>query len=268
MFRKTLIALLLLTALTPLQAQLYIGLQGGVALPQNWYANSRMSDNGWMFTEGHQHMYGAGRGPQAALDLSLAMPFHPALELTLQAGGILTPVNRDIQDYYAIRWANRYQQCSQYQMRLPRTIHLPILAGIRYAYPTSRTTDLYAEALCGANMRYITDWTFNYSDADWPHTQVYANTDVRRYQTAATFAFQLGTGFIIAKRVTLGVSYSVLGRAPLEWQRETIARFDAYGQIVEHSQNTTTQYHSVNPTILTIHLGYRFPTGTTHVQDW
>lgn len=268
MFRKILPLLFLIALLHPMQAQFYLGLQAGATLPQGWYADSRMSDNQWMLTQGHQRMYGAGRGFEAGLDLSFALPFHPALEITLQVGGMVSSVSRDIQDYYAIRWANRYQQCSQYEMHLPRTINVPILAGVRYAYPTSRTTDFYAEALCGLNKRYITDWSFYYSDVGWPYSQVFANTDVRHYQPATTFAFQLGAGFIIAKRVTLGASYSVLGQAPLQWQRETVARFDVYGKIVEHSQTTTTQYHSVCPTMLTIHLDYRFPLSSSHVQDW
>lgn len=252
----------------PLRAQVYIGLGGGVTLPQGPYAESHMSDNQWMLTQGHQHYFGAGRGWQGCIDISVAMPFHPALELTLQAGTMRGGVNRNITDYYNIRWLHRYQQCSQYDMRLPRIVHYPILAGVRYAYPTSSTTDLYAEALCGINFRTITPWEFTYSDANWPYS-VPANSDVRTYTPTNTFAFQLGAGFIIAKRVTIGASYSVLGRAPLEWERTSTARFDVYGQtITERTQTDHVVYHTVNPTILTIHLGYRLPLGSRHVQDW
>ena len=255
------------------QAQLYIGVRGGVTLPQGFYAESRMSDNQWMFTQGHQKMAGAGRGWSGGVDVSFALPVHPALEITFQADFMQSGVSKNVKEYYDIRWATRFQNCSQYLMQLPKLRNIPIMAGVRYAYPASTTIDFYGEALAGVNLRYISDWNFAYSPADWPVDQPqsfddYACADLRTYAPATTFAFRLGAGFIIAKRVTLGASFNMLGAAPLEWDRTDIARYNIYGTIVENSRTEHVTHTDINPTLLLVHLGFRLPATRRTVQDW
>lgn len=270
--KKYLFPLLLLAAVS-VKAQVYIGVRGGVTLPQGYYAESHMSDNQWMFTQGHQKMAGAGRGWSGGVDVSFALPVHPALEFTFQADFLQSGVSSNVEEYYDIRWANRFQSCSQYVMELPKFRNIPLMLGVRYAYPTSKTIDFYGEALAGVNLRYISDWNFAYSESNWPITNPqtfddYACVDLRTYAPATTFAFRLGAGFIIAKKVTVGASFNMLGSSPLVWDQTVSSRYDLYGTIVDNTRTEHADYYPINPTMLMVHLGYRFPAGGRTVQDW
>ena len=258
-----------------LHAQLYVGVHGGATLPQGFYAESRMSDNEWMFSGGHQHMAGAGRGWAAGIDISFAMPFHTPLEAVLSADFMQSGPNRDVQEYYEISYARRYSQCSLYEMKLPRYRNIPIFLGVRYSYPVATTVDLYGEAFAGVNYRTFTDWSLTYTKEPWttqpelPYPE-YNNIDIHTYTPATTFAFKLGAGFIIKKKITLGASFLQLGKAPLAWDRTLITRYDIYGNVSENTDQTHTDYTDICPTLVLVHLGYRInPFKTTrHVQDW
>jgi len=259
---------------TQVRAQFYVGLHGGWTLPQGFYSESRMSDNGWMFSEGHQRLAGAGKGWAAGMDLSFAMPFHPALEVVLSADYMQSGVNMDVEDYYEYVYSTRYSNCSKYLMELPKFRNIPILLGVRYAYPATKGIDLYGEALAGINLRRISDWTLAYATSNWEmgdgqQLAEYNNEDIRIYGKSNTFAFRLGAGFIIKKKVTLGASFNMLGASPLTWDRNTTIRYSVYGEMVE---NTTTQhvdYTELKPVMVMVQLGFRLePFKTKTVQDW
>ena len=258
-----------------LRAQLYVGVHGGITLPQGFYAESRMSDNEWMLAEGHQLKGGAGRGWDAGIDISFAMPFHPSLEIAFTADFMQSGPNRDIREYYELSYTRRYSQCSHYEMRLPRYRNIPILLGVRYNYPITIGIDLYAEALAGTNLRTLTDWQLTFTTDPWtPQEDLaypeYNNIDIRTYTPAATFAFRLGAGVLIKKKFTLGASFQMLGKAPLSWDRTVTTRYDVYGKISEYVTDTHTDYTTLNPTLVLVQLGYRFNpfASARHVQDW
>lgn len=276
MNRKLLLLIAFVTCSSAIvQAQLYLGIHGGATLPQNSYADSRMSDNEWMFTQGHQFKAGAGKGFLAGVDVSFALPVYPALEVAFSADFMQSNPSRDVREYYEYIYSMRYSACSSYEMHLPKFQNIPLLLGVRYAYPASTTIDFYGEALAGVNMRRITDWSLSYASAHWVQPEgaeelEFDNIDSREYTPSTTFAFRLGTGFIINKKITLGASFCMLGSAPLVWNRTTIVRNDIAGQVVENTVQTHTDFHSINPTMVTIQLGYRFNPfkGPRHTQDW
>lgn len=278
--RASLLLLLLILSQTA-SAQLYLGLRGGVTLPKGTYAESRMSDNEWMFTEGHQHKGGAGRGWNAGLDIAYAIPLpisnagsSSAIELLLSADFMQSGLSRDISDYYEFSYPHRYDRCSLYEMQLPRIRHIPILAGIRFDYPLTSGIKLYAEALAGINLRRITDWSLTFADNSYTQSDgqtfaQYANTDIRRYAPANTLGLRFGVGIIAKERLTLGATLNHLGNAPLIWDRTTTTAYSIYGQPI---QNTTTQHVAYTPLkalILAVNLSYRLPlTSSRHIQDW
>ena len=271
------LVLLLLLSMAPssLHAQLYLGLHGGVTLPQGLYSESRMSDNEWMFTAGHQLQGGAGRGWAAGLDISFAMPFHPALEAVFIADFMQGGPNRDVKEYYELSFARRYNQCSLYEMSLPLIRNIPLYLGFRYQYPIANSIELYGEALAGINHRTITDWVLTYTKEPWtPQEELpypeYNNIDIRTYAPATTFAFRLGAGFLFKKKITLGASFQMLGKAPLVWDRTVTTRYDIYGDISEYTTTSHTDYTNLNPTLVLVQLGYRLNPfqGARHVQDW
>lgn len=273
-YRFFLLATICLLLASQGRAQFYVGLHGGWTLPQGFYAESRMSDNGWMFSEGHQRLAGAGKGWATGVDLSFAFPFHPSLEVVASADFMQSGVNRDVEDYYVYIYQARYSQCSKYLMELPKFRNIPILLGVRYAYPVTRGIDFYGEAMAGVNLRRITNWTLAYATDSWTQTDgqefaEYNNEDNRVYGQANTFAFRLGAGFLFKKKVTLGAAFYMMGASPLTWDRNTTVRYSVYGQMVE---NTTTQhvvYTDLNPTLVMVQLGFRLcPFKTRTVQDW
>lgn len=270
----SLMAMLLLLPATA-SAQLYFGLRGGATIPKSYYADSRMSDNEWMFTEGHQHKGGAGRGWDAGIEIAYAMPFHKNLEILLTADFMQGGVSRNVRDYYELSYIHRYDHCAKYEMQLPRFRNIPILLGCRYAYPATHGIDLYGEASVGFNLRYITDWNLSFASPDWVQTDgqqfsEYNNTDIRHYAPATTFAYRLGAGFIFKKIVILGANFSILGSSPLVWDRTTTTQYSIYGDIVENTNTSHVEYHPLNPTLITISATLRLPItgGGRHVQDW
>ena len=261
--------------------QFYVGIHGGRTLPQGFYADSRMSDNEWMFAEGHQFKAGAGRGWAVGIDMAFAIPALPDLEILLESEYMQGGVSRDVEDYYDIIYSRRYSRCSQYVMELPKFRNVPILLGVRYGYPLGGSFRLYGEAMAGVNFRYISDWTLAYSNDEWQQGdgqgfENYSNVDIRTYQNAATFAFRIGIGILVRDikkfpmDISLGASYNVLGSSALVWDRTQTTRYSVYGDIVQRDTQTHVDFTDINPQMILIELGLRFNpfAGSRHVQDW
>ena len=273
--RLTLLALLLGIGLQQANAQLYIGLHGGATVPVGFYAESRMSDNEWMFTQGHQRQAGAGTGWAAGVDFSYAMPFHSNLEIILSADFMQSGVSRDVEEYFTLRFSQRYNQCSRYEMILPRLRNIPILAGVQYRFPLTTTINLYGQALAGINLRYITPWSLSFADAEWnfpsdDESLLYNNVKVYTYAPATTFALRLGGGFFIKDIVSIGFSYNILGASPLIWNQTETVRYNVYGNLHVINNETHVDYYDLNPTLVLISLGVRLKafSGSRRVQDW
>ncbi len=272
--RFVFLLLLCLATVAQVQAQFYVGVHGGLTLPEGIYSESRMSDNGWMFTEGHQWLAGAGKGWSAGVDMSFAMPFHPSLELVLSAEYMQSGVNKDVKDYYDYIYRARYSNCAKYSMQLPKFRNIPVLLGVRYAYPVTKGIDFYGEVLAGINVRHISDWTLSYASGDWStgdgqQLAEYNNEDRRVYEKATTFAFRVGAGFLFKKKVTVGADFNILGPSPLVWDRTSTIRYSVYGEMVEHSTTQHVVYSNLNPVMVRVHVGFRLaPFKTRTVQDW
>ena len=256
-------------------AQLYVGLNGGITLPQGFYADSRMSDHEWMFAQGHQLKAGAGRGWAAGIEISYAMPFHKSLEAVVCGEFMQSGASRDVQDYYQKVYARHYDQCSLYEMHLPRFRNIPLMAGLRYCFPLNTIFDLYGEAMAGMNIRTITDWTTAYADANWQQPEgeqsyEFNNLKIYRYTPATTFAFRLGAGILVKKKVSIGASFYMMGKAPLSWDQEETVRYNIAGEIKENTNTNHVDYFTINPTLVLVSIGFRLQafSGARHVQDW
>lgn len=269
--------LLLLAGIAParVSAQIFIGLHGGISLPYGDYADSRMSDNEWMFTQGHQHKAGAGIGWTAGVEVSYAMPFHTNLEALFVGEFMQSNPSDDVKSYYAVSYAHRFSQCSRYDMQLPRFRHIPLLLGVRYKYPLTKTIHLYAQALGGLNMRFITPWSLYYADASWPYAyrednMQYNNMKLSTYTSAYTPALRLGGGFIVGNLVTIGFDFNLFGAAPLSWDEEETVRYDVYGNVKEINSTNHFDYYNIYPAMVTVSLGLRLKVfnGARTVQDW
>ena len=215
-------------------AQLYIGVHGGTTLPTGYYAESKMSDGEWLLNGGHQFKCGAGQGFTAGLDLAYVMPFLSELSLLLEGEYMQSEPNEDVKKYHSLHYPDG-------DYTLPKYRNIPILLGFRYCYPLGKYYDLYGEALGGVNIRSITPYT--------------RGLVVSNYENATTMALRFGAGIVVRDLVTLGASYSVMGKTPLE------------GDYTPYN----TKYTSINPTMVSICLGFRinpFKGLSRHVQDY
>ncbi|GEM_PF-1524851 len=275
-FRPLLVLMLVAAASIPARAQLYLGVRGGATLPTGFYAESRMSENEWMLIGGHQKKAGAGIGFSAGLEAAFAMPFHTNLEVVLSADYMQSGPSRDVRDYYLTYLTQRYGAAGNFTCTLPYFRNIPALLGIRYAYPTGKLIDLYAEALCGVNYRMISPFSHtadarNYTSTSGQYYQRYYNHTDYTYANTLTFAFRLGGGIIINDMFTLGASFSMLGGGRLSWDNNSAKEYLFDGganQKFEDSEHK--DYYEINPTMVTVSLGFRFPVwkGASRVQDF
>ena len=274
--RKIFILFIVLLAAIPLRAQIYIGVRGGITLPNGFYADSRMSDNEWMFTQGHQKRAGAGKGFVAGLEARYEMPFLGGLSAVLDCDYLQSNMNKDVTNYFETAYARKFANCDAYEMQLPQFRHIPILLGVRYSYPLSTGLDFYGQALCGLNIRMVSDWTLSYASGEWVASdgQSFSNFSTVRtytYNNAVTFAFRLGVGIMIRKMVSLEASYNMLGRSPLSWTYTCNDTYNVYGDVREIPTETHETFTDVNPTMVLVTLGFHlnpFKGLRRNVQDW
>ena len=275
--RLTLLALLLGIGLQQANAQLYIGLHGGATVPVGFYAESRMSDNEWMFTQGHQRQAGAGTGWAAGVDFSYAMPFHSNLEIILAADFMQSGVSRDVKEYVE-DVAKVVDEEVEEKVAAPAPMlgaPGPLGADPNDAPVFTTTINLYGQALAGINLRYITPWSLSFADAEWnfpsdDESLLYNNVKVYTYAPATTFALRLGGGFFIKDIVSIGFSYNILGASPLIWDQTETVRYNVYGNLHVINNETHVDYYDLNPTLVLISLGVRLKafSGSRRVQDW
>ena len=274
MKRITFFLFLALAAITA-QAQLYIGLHGGVTLPTGYYGESSMCEHEWMLCEGHQKKAGAGTGFAAGIDISFAMPFYSNLEVLLQADYLQSNPSKDVQEYYETVFPRRYANFDDCSYTLPKYRHIPILAGVRYSYPMGRLFDLYGEAMCGVNIRMISDLsqrgiTTDYTTESGRHYDEFSFEEHYSYDNSLTFALQLGVGILIKSCVTVGANFCWLGSAPLTGTKAENNTYTVAGQTSTNPNRWDITPYDINPTMVTVKLGFRLPvwSGAGRVQDF
>ena len=275
MFKK----FLLLTAawllcLLPLRAQFYIGVHGGVTLPTGYYGDSRMSDNEWMMTEGHQLRAGAGTGFSGGVDFSYSMPFLNDLSVLFSVDFLQSGPNKDVRNYYNGTFAKRYENYDDYEMILPKYRNIPILLGLRYSYPLGTFYDLYGEAQMGVNIRQLTAWQLSFASGEFKTDDgvlpSYTYKETYAYEDRVTLAFHLGAGIMIRDIVSVGAGVHLLGKAPLSWDNTVTTSYNTPGGKHEGSATDHRDYTDMNPTMVFINLGFHinpFKNYTRRVQE-
>lgn len=261
--------LLLLPLGNNLRAQAYIGVHGGVTLPNGYYADSKLCDQEWIFlgTSGHQKKAGAGTGWFGGLDIAYNMPFLKELSVVVSADYMQSNFNKDVQKYLNSMEAADAAAHETYETQRPQLCNMPILGGLRFSYPIGVYYDLYGEALFGVNIRTVTDWKNYFLDSDSHSEEV-----IRQYDEAKTFAFRLGVGVVVRDIVTVGASYTMLGSSQLKWT-ETTSWVYPQSPSFNNSQVTVfdDEHYSFNPSMVMITLGFRitpFRSMTRNVQDY
>lgn len=260
--------LLLLLPLGTIRAQVYIGAHGGVTLPTGFYADSKLCDLEWIFLNpGHQKKVGAGTGFFGGLDVAYAMPFAKGLSLQITGEYMQSGFGKDVRDYLDREIEEGTAAHETYEMVCPQMRNIPVMAGLRYSYPLGVYYDLYGEVMGGVNFRSITDWKIFSSDENLSVEEVW------QYDQAKTIAFRLGVGVVVRDIVTLGASYTMLGKSTLRYDYSRIdTRTTAAGtQHYNYDSPFDDEHYTFNPSMVMITLGLRFsPTRsmTRTVQDY
>lgn len=257
------------------QAQLFVGVHGGATLPTGYYGDSHMSEHEWMLTQGHQKKAGAGTGFAAGIDVSFAMPFYSNLEVLLQADYMQSGPSKDVKAYYEQVFPHKYGSFKECSYTLPKYRNIPIYLGVRYSYPMGRIFDLYGEAMCGVNIRMITDFsqkgaTTDYRTEGGDYFDEYSFEERYSYDNRTTFAFQLGVGILIKGWVTVGANFGWLGNGLLTFDKTENNTYVFGDQTSNNPRTEHVDYYDINPTMVTVKLGFRLPvwSGAGHIQDF
>lgn len=260
------------------KAQVYVGLHGGAALPTGYYGESCIADNGWLFDGSNGKMAGVGAGFAAGIDVAYALPFHTNLEVLLKAQYLQNGCNRNLRTHFNEAYPKSVGTHSSqygYAVTLPTHRNVALQTGLCYAYPVAKCIDLYGEALCGIAFRLVSPFVLtvdasNYQLHDGQIFDNYNNRENYTYSNSLAFSCQGGAGFLIAKCVTLGASFLWLGSRSLSWQQHQETTYSTGDRTQTETADTHTDFAPLSPTLVLIHLGYRFPVwnGDRHVQDY
>lgn len=132
----------------------------------------------------------------------------------------------------------------------PNYINVPLMAGLNYEHSLGGSLSIYAEAGAGLNIRFITDYegAVNVSGL--------ASADATfSYDPAFTFAYQGGIGLKFNDKYSIGVNYYALGKADVKGTAS--GSVSVLGAAVSTGDHDFTA-GKVNPSMLTIRLGYDF----------
>ncbi len=101
----------------------------------------------------------------------------------------------------------------------PKFYNIPLMLGVNYSLMDFIAFKLFVEASAGVNFRMVSDMEqlvhLNVSSNEYAATLI-------QFDDTRTFAWQLGVGFCIMKRVSLGINYYNLGKTELTGTRSLL----------------------------------------------
>ncbi len=195
----------------------------GAAFPTGYFADE---DN---FPQG-----GAGTGFALGLKKTWALPQN-GLGLFLGVDFIYNGANSELKDIFD----------EADESKIPHNINIPVLIGLNYNCDLDSDLSLWFEAGIGPNFRMISKAEMSIYDYS------YNSTIKESYKMSTSVALQLGCGFMIKDKVSLGLHYYSLGKAKLEYEYEE----------EEYSYNSVTykgSYTGEPVNVFMIRLGYNF----------
>lgn len=218
---------------SPLLAQVDVYVNLGAAIPVGKFAGGE-GVNEIALTNADYKEGGAGLG--AIVGTKVKFNFGPkGFGVFLSLDGIYNGLNTDVRDdiedletYYEQEygWADR--------ARTPKYINVPLMVGAHYVYNINSSIGIYGGAACGANFRRITRLYVPYVE------------EYRYYRNKFSFAFQVGAGVEIVRRITVGADFYYLGTERVIGYESSIA-YDGsfYGK-------------RITPTLIMFRVGYKF----------
>ena len=138
----------------------------------------------------------------------------PGLGVLLSIDGFYNGLNDGAKNFYKNRENALDLLGNNVTMSTPKYFNVPVMLGLNYNYRINSNLGLFIEAGAGGNARFITSYSESYKDVlGEKHT---GNVN---YETALSFAFQVGAGLEVAKNLVIGCSFYNLGKAPVKAEK-------------------------------------------------
>lgn len=206
-------AVLAMTCTGALQAQNTFSLRAGVALPTGNYADATADYTNGVLRYGlldKTKKGGASTGFTVGAQGKFGIKSVKGLGITVSADFFFNSTNADVRDYFDEDIDTRETSTFELSYKLPKYIHIPIMAGIDYTYDLNEHIGFYGEGALGVNVRIISKFE------QYSATPTTETLNTATYKTAAAFAYRFGAGIVINKRYNLGIAYYGLGSSKVE----------------------------------------------------
>ena len=189
---------------------------------------------------------GAGIGFNAGLRWDFGVGV-PGLGVLLSVDGLYNGPNADLNDDYKHIKRDLEAMYENSRLSSPKYINVPAMLGLRYCFYLNPQFGIYAEGGAGCNMRFITD----YSQKGSTKLLKRKNITVFDYENAFSFAWQLGLGIEVSKKLVVGCSFYDLGKADVKGELLSV---------VEGVNMPTVdfEYGTLHPMMILARVGFRF----------
>lgn len=198
---------------------------------------------------------GAGIGANAELLGAKRIRGIEELSVFLSANFFFSPLNKTLRNYREQHEVEYFNSHDKYEQKFPVYFNIPLYAGCRYDFYTSnRDISIYGQAGIGANLRIITDFSYNWNM--YKHSSE-ADSYVEEYRNKVAFAAMAGAGVIFLNHIQIGLYYHYLGTSRVISNSTQVYHSPSERDIFE----TTEKAHSrglLTPHILSLTVGYVF----------
>ena len=205
-------------------AQNDIKLYAGAAFPNGKFGEFR--EDNFSLVDGQKYG-GAGTGLSMGVSFKYNISGAHGFGIMTSANLMYNPLNGDAND-----WLDEVERDEGLYISRPKYINVPLLIGGNFSYPLSDKVRIYGEAQIGVNFRFITDMTVEEGKDEITMS----------YNSATTFAYQLGAGLELKKKYSISVEYYNLGSGKMK------------GKV--SPGNTTLSGTKFTPTLIALRLGY------------
>ena len=250
---------------------------GGV-IPTGSFGESLIYGEPYVFWEEEKsNSAGAGFGINAGVKFKYNIPSVEGLGIFATADLFWNTSNKDLRGYcdavvnddlHYITEESEYgsgyykYECIEAEITLPKFLNIPIMIGANYGFGINNDITMFGEFGLGLNIAKVT----KYEDYNKYHEIVrdyeYPSDNFEGYNTSklgkkfniqSSFAFQIGVGLKFAEKYSIGIHYYALGNIELEGERYWV-----YNYRGEEDKRSEIYNTSINPSMLTIRLGYHF----------
>ncbi len=211
--RFILIAVLMLASISVF-AQAQFSLYGGGAFPMGKLKAGELKDKSpekWALINEKGDQGYAGIGFNVGMEILFPISSVDGLGITLGADFFYNSYNSELKEWVSDSEDAANEFYDSYSFKKPRIMNAPIMLGVRYLYEVNDAFGVFAEAGLGVNMRFISKFKEEASYDNPYYGYSVESTITAKYKTAATFAFKIGAGIMLAEHFSIGVDYYGLG---------------------------------------------------------